>query len=352
MRFIFILLFVLTTLFCPDLAAKPAPQAWIIDTDAGLDDATAILYLLNQAQTTVKAITLEGNGLTRCKPAFRNITALLKLAGHPEIPVACGRDTPLSGGHRFPVAVRRASEQQMQALLPHTSIRPPTQTAKELMMQTLTAAAQPVNILAIGPLTTLAEVIMQNPGLKKKIGRIDIMGGAIQVRGNIQTVLPKSANSNAEWNFYLDPRAADQVLHAGLAVTLVPLDVTNQAWVDDEFYRWLEKERRTAAAEFVYGLLRLNKKDWIQERWSFWDPMAAVLGVNEGLASCEVVPLVVVQRPETKAGTTIVDVVRGEKVRVCMQIGRAAFEKKFLEGLNACDSERDYHPGPRCCHPS
>jgi len=51
------------------------------------------------------------------------------------------------------------------------------------------------------------------------IERIVLMGGAI-AEGNITPA--------AEFNFFVDPEAAAQVLEAGLAVELVPLDVTRR----------------------------------------------------------------------------------------------------------------------------
>jgi len=48
--------------------------------------------------------------------------------------------------------------------------------------------------------------------------RIVIMGGAFSVPGNTGPV--------AEFNFYVDPDAASEVLNSGLDMTIIPLDVT------------------------------------------------------------------------------------------------------------------------------
>ena len=52
------------------------------------------------------------------------------------------------------------------------------------------------------------------------------MGGSLNAGGNVTPY--------AEFNFYVDPEAADLVLAAGLPLTLVPLDVTHQLVVRDE----------------------------------------------------------------------------------------------------------------------
>jgi inosine-uridine nucleoside N-ribohydrolase len=51
------------------------------------------------------------------------------------------------------------------------------------------------------------------------------MGGAIGLGNH---------TPSAEFNIYVDPEAADEVLHAGIAVTLVPLEVTHLARATDD----------------------------------------------------------------------------------------------------------------------
>ena len=64
----------------------------IIDTDMAADDWLAILYLLGRPEVEVAAVTVTGAGEAHCQPGVRNALALIALAGHPDIPVACGRE--------------------------------------------------------------------------------------------------------------------------------------------------------------------------------------------------------------------------------------------------------------------
>src|ERR1700744_3735979 len=84
------------------VTAFAAVTPFIIDTDVGIDDAIAILYFLNKPQIEVAAITIESDGVTPCETAFANISGILALTRKQTIPVACGNDTPLPGGHVFP----------------------------------------------------------------------------------------------------------------------------------------------------------------------------------------------------------------------------------------------------------
>lgn len=77
-----------------------------------------------------------------------------------------------------------------------------------------------ITILAIGPLTNIAKAFTKDPSLPGLINEIIIMGGAINVCGN--------KNRVSEFNFYVDPEAADIVLTAECKKILIPLDACNQ----------------------------------------------------------------------------------------------------------------------------
>ena len=65
-------------------------------------------------------------------------------------------------------------------------------------------------------------------GIRDHISTVYIMGGAVNVPGNLTDFSTNPANVTAEWNIYVDPVAADEVFRSGLPIVLVPLDATNQ----------------------------------------------------------------------------------------------------------------------------
>jgi inosine-uridine nucleoside N-ribohydrolase len=75
-----------------------------------------------------------------------------------------------------------------------------------------------VTILLLGPATALARAIDRDPELATLLERVIFVGGVWREPGDVSAV--------AEFHFYCDPAAARQVLHCGVAVTLLPLDVT------------------------------------------------------------------------------------------------------------------------------
>ncbi|OGT35346.1 MAG: hypothetical protein A3F11_01745 [Gammaproteobacteria bacterium RIFCSPHIGHO2_12_FULL_37_14] len=318
---------------CSAQAAIGQFREFIIDTDMGMDDAMAISYILKHPNISVKAILIEGNGDAHCRPAYANAIGLLKLLHYTTIPIACGRSKSFVGGHVFPERFRNISDTFANQLLPQISVTSPKLTAHDLLIMSLQSAASPIDILALGPLTTLAEVLEQQPNLKNKIRMIYMMGGAITVPGNIIDVDPTQNNRVAEWNIYFDPYAANKVFHSGVAITLVPLDVTNTVPLDMFFYERIKSKRLTPAAEFVYRLLDKNKQQ-INSNWYFWDSLAAVIATNEEIASIKLLPLSVRLSPESYSGATVIDTQNGAPIRVCLGVADNKFKNILLNGLN------------------
>ena len=312
-----------------------AARELIIDTDVGVDDVIAMIYLLNHHEIKVKAITIACDGNAHCQPALKNVLGLLKLMHKEGIPTACGRTKPLSGDYHFPPSVLEESDTLAGAatLLPLSRkmtilVR---SSAVNLLKKILKSANQPIDILAIGPLTNIAEVLTEYPQLKSKIRMIYIMGGAVHVPGNIIEVDPTLKNAYAEWNIYLDPLAASIVFRSGVPVTLVPLDATNQVPIDEHFYQQLKANQTTPAEKFTYELFKHNEKMLRACQSYFWDPLAAVIASDESIAKIQNEKLSVVLTPESQAGRTKVDNQNGSNVRVCVGVDKAKFKKMLLQ---------------------
>src|SRR5208337_929216 len=59
------------------------------------------------------------------------------------------------------------------------------------------------------PLTNLAEALALDPSIKDNIKLVEVSGGAIHVAGNIRDGVPRSPNTTAEWNIFVDSVAAE-----------------------------------------------------------------------------------------------------------------------------------------------
>jgi pyrimidine-specific ribonucleoside hydrolase len=152
----------------------------IIDTDMGLDDWPAIIFLLKQKEVMVMAITISGTGLAHCKPAIENALNLIALVTDQKIPVSCGRETPLKLKHAFPESWRVDVDKLFGLTLPKSKHSPSKISASKLILKILKESPQKIKILALGPLTNLAEALKQNSKLmKNKVSEFYIIGGTV-----------------------------------------------------------------------------------------------------------------------------------------------------------------------------
>ncbi|STY30099.1 inosine-uridine preferring nucleoside hydrolase [Legionella wadsworthii] len=321
--------FILFLLFSLAHAVRP----FIIDTDVGIDDELAILYLLAQKDIEIQAITIAGTGEAHCASGLKNIAGLLSLMHHENIPLACGRESPMFGMHQFPDWLRELADNLAGAsdLLPKVKISS-SQTAMKLLESTLNNSKEPVEILAIGPLTNLGELVEQMPELKNKIKMIYLMGGAVNTAGNLVEVDNTIKNTTAEWNIYVDPHAADKVFRSGIPITMVGLDVTNQVPVTKEFYLKLKENQNSLAHQFFYELFHRNEAEIFEHKWYFWDVLSAVVAYDPSIVESTNKKLRVVLSPEEQSGTTVIDA-KGNIVRVCTSVNREQLENILLDTL-------------------
>src|SRR4026207_1300664 len=94
----------------PSLIQIQPPKPIILDADMGLDDMLAILYLASHPNVDIRAITVAGTGLAHCNAGVSNALGLVELSGQQDVPVTCGRETPLEGNHAFPTDWRRDAD--------------------------------------------------------------------------------------------------------------------------------------------------------------------------------------------------------------------------------------------------
>jgi purine nucleosidase/pyrimidine-specific ribonucleoside hydrolase len=193
----------------------------LIDTDPGVDDAVAILLALASPEIDVVAITTVAGNVALDKTTL-NARRLVELAQREDVPVAAGCGEPLSEPlgedsvvHGYDGLGDLAWSEPAVALDARDGV--------ELMADMVAAGS--LTIVAIGPLTNLAVLVQRHPGIDLRVERLVIMGGA-SWQGNVTPA--------AEFNIWADPEAARVVFDAQWPITLMPLDLTHQAFLDDD----------------------------------------------------------------------------------------------------------------------
>lgn len=194
----------------------------LIDTDPGIDDAMALLFVHATRVIQIKAITtVFGNA--DVGTTTRNACYLAERFGIAA-PVIAGAPVPLMGeALPPPVHVHGRSGLGDVDLGASTRRAAASGQAHEHIVDVVRAFPHQISILALGPLTNLALALRHDPGIAQLVPRIVVMGGAFGWGGRRGNVSPV-----AEANVRNDPHAADEVLAAEWPVTMVGLDVTSR----------------------------------------------------------------------------------------------------------------------------
>jgi len=194
----------------------------IMDTDMGVDDALAVALALSTSQIHLAGMG-SGGGNGSLSQATENMGRLLSGLGvEPKPPFARGLD---QDDERLADATDIFGGDGLGGVKLEVPADFSAGNYLELYEQLIEEHGRDLSIVAIGPLTNLAALQRERPGLLEKVGRIVVMGGAVWCKGNI--------TPHAEFNFYRDPRAAAELFAADLPVTVVPLDVTRQVGLDE-----------------------------------------------------------------------------------------------------------------------
>lgn len=311
-------------------ALRPEALTLIVSTDMGVDDMVALLALASRPDVELRAVAVSGAGLTTCAGGVPNARALLALAGRAEVPVGCGREAPLRGDRAFPAEWRAAADVAFGVALPAAPGPAGGADAADLIVRAAAAEAGSVpTLLALGPLTDVADALGREPGLAEALAGVVWMGGALDVPGNLG---PAVDNPAAEWNSYVDPYAAGLVLRSGVPVTLVPLDATDDAPVTRAFMGRLRGDRGSPAATVTYALLDANSGQIASGELFHWDGVAAALAIDPTLARWERRRLLVAE--DGPLSGALLPAAAGAELSVALGLERERFEGMLLDTLN------------------
>jgi pyrimidine-specific ribonucleoside hydrolase len=323
------LLLLALVLFVP--LSQAQPPSIIIDTDAGSDDILAIAFLLSHPSVHVDAITIA-NGLAHVDAGARNLTRLVELSGRTNLPVFAGRPTPLKGSAEFPREWRKTSDDLPGVALPPSSRPPARETAADYLIEYLKDQKHRVRILALGPLTNLAEALEREPSVARSIQEIVIMGGAIQVPGNLgDGGLFQTNNKTAEWNIFVDPYAARIVFHSRIPILLVPLDATNKVPIDLAFLRDFQAHAVSPLGRVAAQVLETDRESIVGHYFYAWDPLAAVALLHPEVVKSSRLHIDILQDSPAEGRT--VQTPGSPNAEVAMDADAARFRKIFLQAF-------------------
>lgn len=195
------------------------PRPIFLDGDPGHDDAIAWMLAQSSPGLDIRGVSSACGNQSIEKTTY-NARRVMTLLGI-EAPLARGRSGPLVAPPMAAPSVHGESGLD-GPVLPEPGVSPVDLPACELMAQVIRESEEPLTLIATGPLTNVASLLLSHPELKAKIGGISLMGGGV-TRGNWTPA--------AEFNILVDPEAADLVFRSGIPITMAGLDVTEQALV-------------------------------------------------------------------------------------------------------------------------
>ncbi len=195
------------------------PLSILMDVDTGVDDALALLLAVHSPELRLIGVTTVSGNTSARQAAWNTRLILEELNSEDRIPVRIGEGQPT---HEVPHIHGRNGLGNLfwQTHDVSNVITPPQTGGVDFLLEMVEKYPGQLCIVATGPLTNLALACQRAPEVFARVKELRIMGGAVYVPGNI--------TPHAEFNVYCDPEAFDIVLHAGVPITLFPLDVTQK----------------------------------------------------------------------------------------------------------------------------
>ncbi len=244
----------------------------ILDVDTGVDDAVAIALATTLDVDLVGISTVAGN--VPVDFATRNTLDVLSWLGRADVGVHRGASRPLAatyhdathvhGGNGLGgVQLPRAKDEE---------IGPP---GPAFLIESALRLGDDLTVVTLGPLTNLAIALNVRPEIVDLIGRVVVMGGAYQTDGNI--------TPHAEFNVYVDPDAAAQVLSAPWRdLRLVGLDVTHQTVFPRSAWQQIDRSA-SPAASLVHAVMERTFTERDMSGFYLHDPLAVAVAVDPTL---------------------------------------------------------------------
>jgi len=299
----------------------------IIDCDPGIDDSLALLLALKSPELNVIGITTVcGNVPTHI--GAENALKVLALADRLDIPVYTGANRPLAvpytsaqdthgpdglGNSHLPAVTNVHAMQDAVAFIERTLSEDPT-----------------VTVIALGPLTNIAQVLQRDAALFDQVDQFILMGGNYKSHGNCSPV--------AEYNFWCDPDAAKAVFDLmPVPIKMVGLDVTRKIVLTPSLLEYI-KAINPAMGGFIEKITRFYFDfHWEYERvigCVINDPLAVAAVINPAILAGFDAYTTVVATDDVARGQSMVDDHdfwhRPKNSQVMTQVDVVAFWRLFL----------------------
>lgn len=218
----------------------------ILDTDIGgdIDDTWALAMMLNSPELDIKFVLTE-NGDTLYRA--RIVAKMLEVAGRTDVPVGIGIRTP-------PFAEPETWPQE--AWVEGYDIgKYPGKVYDDgvgAMVDMIMQSEEQVTLIAIGPLTNIADALQRQPEVASKVRFVGMHGNIRTFFADLDKVVP-------EYNVKCDPLASRRVFEAPWDMTITPLDTCGKVILKGDRYAKVFHSNKPLAR-----VVMENYKAWVQ----------------------------------------------------------------------------------------
>ena len=274
-----------------------------VDCDPGIDDAVALLLALASPELDIVGIGCVSGNLTADRCAA-NALRILDLARAADVPVSAGPLKPLVRPYpRDPFS--HGADGLAELGLPNSGRSLDPRFAADLLLD----ASQdgPLTLIALGPLTNVALAVIKDPSLPGRVERLICIGGAFGFHATGST-RATGDNPTSEWNFYVDPEAANIVLDAGFDLTAIGLDVATHPDVElSAAHRARLSEAGTPQADFLLGVTDFVERRGFRSYCGLIDAIAVACAIDPDLLETERIGCRVATEGALTRGQSVVD---------------------------------------------
>ncbi|XP_052803089.1 pyrimidine-specific ribonucleoside hydrolase RihA-like isoform X1 [Mya arenaria] len=259
--------------------STPSRRKLLIDTDAGVDDAQAILMALKCPDVDVIGITCVA-GNADAMQVGKNVLRVLQVVNRLDIPVYIGCNEPLLGDKKETSDYHGSDGfgDVPDPEAPDDSLLESEHAVNALMRLSKKQEGE-LSLVCLAPLTNIAMAIRMDPGIGSRLKHCYIMGGNHHGKGNMTVA--------AEFNFYFDPEAAYVVLNQLKApITIVTWETCMEHSIPWEFYSNI----RDKGGDVCNFLSKIEKKSCEYAKKQKW---ATFMPADEYLIACVLRPNVI-----------------------------------------------------------